>query len=176
VFADAANAAARELLAQSFEQMGYQAESMLWRNMYLTGAMEARATPTGTPVSTVAFDMIAATPSPVLFDLLAIRIDPARAAGKDVAVAFVFPERNERVRVSLANSVLVHEAPGAGAVAATVTMPRAAFLAMLFAGQSPQALLHAGTLKVEGDPMALAGLMQSFDPAAQSPPFPIVTP
>ncbi|MFZ4069161.1 MAG: alkyl/aryl-sulfatase [Caulobacterales bacterium] len=176
VFADAANTAAREVLAQSFEQMGYQAESMLWRNMYLTGAMEARATPTGTPISTVALDMIAATPTPALFDLLAIRIDPARAAGKDLAVAFVFPERNERVRVSLANSVLVHEAPGAGAVAATVTMPRAAFLAMLFAGQSPQALLHAGTLKVEGDPAALAGLMQSFDPAAQSPPFPIVTP
>ena len=33
---------ARALLADAYEQMGYQAESGLWRNFYLTGAKELR--------------------------------------------------------------------------------------------------------------------------------------
>lgn len=37
VFADDTNRKARELLAKAFEQLGYQAEGSLWRNMYLTG-------------------------------------------------------------------------------------------------------------------------------------------
>ncbi len=176
VFADATNTAAREVLAKSFEQMGYQAESMLWRNMYLVGAAEARVTPTTPTRSTVALDLIGATQTNQLFDLLAIRVDPAKAAGKDIAVAFVFPERRERVRVSLRNSVLIHEAPGAGEVAATITLPRAAFLGMLFAGTSPASLVQAGTMKIDGDRTVLQGLLGSLDGAGNGVPFPIVTP
>jgi alkyl sulfatase BDS1-like metallo-beta-lactamase superfamily hydrolase len=79
VFADGTNSAARELLAKSFEQMGYQAESMLWRNMYLTGAQEARVTPMAPVRSTVALDLIGATNTSQLFDLLAIRAHPSRS-------------------------------------------------------------------------------------------------
>jgi alkyl sulfatase BDS1-like metallo-beta-lactamase superfamily hydrolase len=176
VFADATNAAARELLAKSFEQMGYQAESMLWRNMYLVGAQEARATPTAPTRSTVALDLIGATQTGQLFDLLAIRVDPVKAKDRDVAVAFVFPERRERVRVTLRNSVLIHEEPGIGEVAATVTMPRAAFLGMLFAGTSPASLVQAGTMKIDGDRTVLQNLLGSLDGAGDGVPFPIVTP
>jgi len=42
VFADLANQQARELLADCFEQLGYQAEAGTWRNIYLTGAQELR--------------------------------------------------------------------------------------------------------------------------------------
>ncbi len=181
VFSDGTNVAARELLAKSFEQMGYQAESMLWRNMYLTGAMEARTPPTAATRSTLALDLISATQSAQLFDLLAIRVDPAKALGKDIAIAFVFPERRETIRVSLRNSVLIHqgiaaEGPASDPVQATVTMPRAAFLGMLFAGTSPASLIQAGTLKIEGDRTALQGLLGSLDGAASNVPFPIVTP
>ncbi|MFN7673857.1 MAG: alkyl sulfatase C-terminal domain-containing protein, partial [bacterium] len=101
VFADTTNKPARELLAQSFEQMGYQAESMLWRTMYLNGAQEARKTPSVPNAGTIAPDMISAISSPQLFDLLAIRVDPEKAKGKNIAVAFVFPDRNERYRLVL---------------------------------------------------------------------------
>ena len=176
VFADGANTAAREVLAKSFEQMGYQAESMLWRNMYLTGAAEARSTPTAPTRSTLALDLISATQTNQLFDLLAIRVDPAKAAGKDLAVAFVFPERSERVSVTLHNSVLIYEVPGSGDVAATVTMPRAAFLGMLFAGTSPASLVQAGTIRIDGDRTVLQNLLGSLDDAGTGLPFPIVTP
>ncbi len=176
VFANKDDAAARELLARSFEQLGYQAEGMLWRNMYLTGAQEARVTPTEPLRTTVAADFIAATETRQLFELLAIRVDPVRAAGKDVAVAFVFPERKERTRITLRNAVMVQEASVDDPVQATVTMPRAAFLAMLFGGKSPLEFIQAGVLKIDGDITALQALTSSLDAAAPAAPFGIVTP
>lgn len=44
VFAEPDNMPARHLLADAYEQMGYQAESGPWRNFYLTGARELRDT------------------------------------------------------------------------------------------------------------------------------------
>ena len=176
VFANKDDAPARELLARSFEQLGYQAEGMLWRNMYLTGAQEARVIPTAILSTTVSVDFIAATETSQLFELLAIRIDPAKAVGKNVAVAFVFPERKERTRITLRNAVMVQEAGVDDPVQATVTMPRAAFLAMLFAGRPPIELIQAGIMKIEGDVTALQALTTSFDPAMPVAPFRIVTP
>ena len=42
VFADPNNEQAKNLLADAYEQMGYQAESAPWRNFYLGGAQELR--------------------------------------------------------------------------------------------------------------------------------------
>ncbi len=176
VFADDTNMKARELLAKAFEQLGFQAEGSLWRNMYLTGAAEAREAPNDRQITTVSPDMIGAITTPQVFDMLAIRVDPEKAEGITTAVAFVFPERGETRRVSLQNSVLVHEEGLSGPVAATITIPRPAFLAMLFAGQTPAALMEAGVMTVEGEAGATAALMSVFDPADTGPPFEIVTP
>ncbi len=42
VFADPKNDKAKSLLADAYEQMGYQATSAAWRNFYLGGAQELR--------------------------------------------------------------------------------------------------------------------------------------
>ena len=42
VFAEPENQTARQLLADVYTQLGYQAESGPWRNFYLTGAKELR--------------------------------------------------------------------------------------------------------------------------------------
>jgi alkyl sulfatase BDS1-like metallo-beta-lactamase superfamily hydrolase len=42
VFADAGDTAARDLLARCYQQLAWQSENSLWRNMYLTGASELR--------------------------------------------------------------------------------------------------------------------------------------
>jgi alkyl sulfatase BDS1-like metallo-beta-lactamase superfamily hydrolase len=175
-FADGTDTKARDLLARAFEQLAFQAEGMLWRNMYLVGAEEARTIPTEPEATTVALDLIAATTTPQLFDLLAVRVDPEAAAGKDLAVDFEFPDRGETVRVTLRNNVLIHQPAAAGAAQATISMPRQAFLAMLFAGASPADLLASGALRVKGDPGALRALLSSLDRPGPQPPFPIVTP
>lgn len=176
VFSDDTQVKARELLAKSFEQMGYQAEGSLWRNMYLTGAAEAREAPTDRQISTVSPDMIGAITTPQVFDMLAIRVDPEKARGVEASVAFVFPDRGETRFVTVRNSVLVHEEGNAGTPDATITIPRPAFLAMLFAGQTPAALREAGIMKVEGNEAATGALMSVFDAADTGPPFEIVTP
>ena len=48
VFADPNNKEAKDLLADAYEQMGYQAESGPWRSVYLQGAFELR---NGVPTS-----------------------------------------------------------------------------------------------------------------------------
>ena len=45
VFAEPGNDAARELLATTYDQLGYQAESAPWRDVYLSGAFEVRHGP-----------------------------------------------------------------------------------------------------------------------------------
>ncbi len=42
VMSDKENKSAKELLAKTYEQLGFQAESGPWRNFYLTGALELR--------------------------------------------------------------------------------------------------------------------------------------
>ncbi|MBX4378742.1 MBL fold metallo-hydrolase, partial [Mycobacterium tuberculosis] len=48
------NIVARELLARSYDQLGYQAESGPWRDVYLTGALELRQGTSNTSVNLAA--------------------------------------------------------------------------------------------------------------------------
>ncbi|MDX2234729.1 MAG: alkyl sulfatase dimerization domain-containing protein, partial [Hyphomonadaceae bacterium] len=128
VFAEPANADAKAMLAQAHTQLAYQAESAIWRNMYLSAAAELRAGVPSRPTSTVSPDFIRNTPTPMVLDLLAVRLAPERATGAPFTIALVFPERSERHLVTVRNGVLIHEAGVTDAADATVTMPRAVFL------------------------------------------------
>ena len=171
VFAEPGNIAAKELLAAADVQMGYQAESAIWRNMYLSAAKELREGVTARPLQTGSIDFIRNTPTEMVLDLLAVRLDPARAGAQTMKIALVFPERSERHLVTIRNGVLVHETNVPDQADATVTMPRALFL---------QALLNPGAppsmegVRVEGDTTLMARFVTLFD--APDPNFPIVTP
>ncbi|MGD9801005.1 MAG: alkyl/aryl-sulfatase [Parvularculaceae bacterium] len=168
VFADPENEDARTLLAGAHEQLAYQAESSLWRNMYLSAAKELReGAGEGYPISQ-SIDFILATPSSMLFDLLAVRLAAERAPSEALSLNIVFPERKETIAVSIRNGVLVHETGHAhGAPAATVMMPRAAFLGAMFAGMEIQP-------KIVGDAAAWETFRGAFDTPPQN--FNIVTP
>lgn len=172
VFADSTNATGRALLADSYEQLGYQAESAIWRNMYLVGARELRqgVTPSATTISA---DVIAVTPTQMFLDLLATRVVPERLSKRRMTFALA-DERGEVSRIGIANGVVVGEA-GKPAVRpdATVTAPRRLILA-LFLLKLPLAQLEKSGLKVEGDRAAVEALQA----AIETPPndFNIVTP
>lgn len=176
VFADAANANARELMAQAFEQMGYQAEGSLWRNMYLTGAAEARKSPEAATVSTLSPDVVSAISVEQIFDMLAVRVDPAKAEGKSVSLMFDFADLGEARLVSIRNSVLVHEDGTGASAAATLRLSKPAFLGMIFGGKKPAELVAAGALTIEGDPAAASELLSVLDPPAPPEPFAIISP
>ncbi|MES2034958.1 MAG: alkyl sulfatase dimerization domain-containing protein, partial [Pseudomonadota bacterium] len=174
VQADPKDADAREALAKAYDQMGWQAESAIWRNMYLTGADELRE---GIKVGRGAggsADMVANLPSGMIFDVLAIRLDPAKAGDARVAVIFDFPDRKERFLVTVRNGVLNAEPAGAGASAdAVLTLPRPLLLQSLFTGAPLAAKVASGEAKITGNPLALQRLTSWFDRPAGD--FPIVT-
>ncbi|MFN9847964.1 MAG: alkyl/aryl-sulfatase [Alphaproteobacteria bacterium] len=170
VFADAANQPARNLLARTYERQAAGAESSLWRNIYLAGAQELRAgvRPAAGP-GAAALDLVRNTSTTMLLDLLAVRLDPDKVKDGAVSVDLVFPDRKERFRVSVRNSVLTYEAdPKTGKADGVFTMPRAQFLAVALAGQPTSGVAS------EGDAGALSRMLGWL--TAPTPNFAIVTP
>lgn len=169
VFADAGNQPARELLARAYERQAAGAESSLWRNMYLSGALELRSGVRPSRGAGAALDLVRNTSTPMLLDLLSVRLDPDKVKDGAVSVDLVFPDRKERFRVTVRNAVLTYEAdPKTGKADGVFTMPRSQFLAVAMAGQP------AAGVASEGDAGALARLMGWL--TAPKPEFAIVTP
>jgi alkyl sulfatase BDS1-like metallo-beta-lactamase superfamily hydrolase len=168
VMADANDRAARELLARVHDRQGAAAESAIWRNMYLTASQELRDGVRATPQGAGPLEILRNTPTPMLLDLFAVRLDPAKSKGQALAVDLVFPDRKERFRVRVKHDVLTYEAdPQGEGAAATYTLPRSAFLAGALAGSD---LSGAAT---SGDKAALGRLLGWL--AAPRASFPIVT-
>ena len=72
VAAEPGHTESRALLADAYEQLGYQAESATWRNAYLYAAQELREGKRQLPPrAMLAPDLVAGLPSSLLFDYLA---------------------------------------------------------------------------------------------------------
>jgi alkyl sulfatase BDS1-like metallo-beta-lactamase superfamily hydrolase len=151
------------LLADSYEQQGYQSESAIWRNMFLTGARELRAGMKA-GINAQSIDMISAIPTGLLLDSVSARLDPNVIGNAALALNFVISDRKETAKVTIGNSVMlsemgkVHVAPNV-----TVTGPRQLFLALLFL-KMPAAQLQAAGLKIDGDRAAIEKLQAALDP------------
>ena len=176
VFADPADTAARALQADALEQLGYQAESGVWRNVYLTAALELRnGVPQASGVTTTSADVIRAIPLGLFFDYLAVRLDAQRAAGKRMLINWVFTDTNQRVRLNLENSVLSHRMETQAANAdATITLARATLDQISLRQKSFADALKAGEIAVAGNADKLGellGLIDNFPPM-----FDVVTP
>lgn len=79
VFNDPANTQARYLCADALEQLGYQAESGVWRAAYLTGAQELReGPPADVPTGRQSGDMIRSFTPEMAFDYLGINVDTSQ--------------------------------------------------------------------------------------------------
>ena len=172
VFAEPAHAAARELLADTYEQLGYGSENGTWRDFYLSGATELRDGQFGTPTETNAPDVIANLSPEMLFDAIAIQVNGPRAWDENLTIDVVVPDTDQRYRVRLANGVLTYSAAEQqGDADATISARRAA-LPVLAAGD-PAALAAAG-IEISGDASVLGRLTAVLDPGDKN--FAIVTP
>ena len=174
VMSDPADTAARGELAAAYEQLGYQTENAIWRNMYLTAADELRGGVRKMPPSMGSLEILQGLPSEMIFDVLAIRLNPDKVGDAHLKLAFVFPERGERFVVEVRNRVLVAQKSGGGeSVDATLTVARPVFLDSLFRGKPLAAKVMSGEAKLEGDTAAMARLAGWFDAFPND--FPIVT-
>lgn len=92
VYAEPNNKKAKDLLADTLEQLGYQSENGTWRTFYLSGAKDLReGVKPMAAADTTSADIIAAMPIENFFDYLAIKLDGLKAAKNPMGVNFNWP-------------------------------------------------------------------------------------
>lgn len=112
VLADPDNEEARWLCADALEQMGYAAESSVWRNAYLTGAWELRngLPPVAAKMGNSKLAMIEQTNTRRALGYLGIVIDGEKAAGEDVKFIYEVIDTGEVFTVHLyAGTLLIYQ-------------------------------------------------------------------
>jgi alkyl sulfatase BDS1-like metallo-beta-lactamase superfamily hydrolase len=176
MFAEPDNSAGRVLLAKTYDQLGYQAESGPWRDEFLSAAYELRhGTPRkGTDLSD-ALDLLRQIPLPRFFDSMAARIDGPQADGKNMTVNVVFTDRDESYVLELGNAILHHrrEAPRSDANA-TIRLTHEFFLKMLIGRVNLREIVFSDDLDVDGSRVDLLSFLMLLE--ISDARFNIVTP
>jgi alkyl sulfatase BDS1-like metallo-beta-lactamase superfamily hydrolase len=174
VFADPDNTDGKELLADVYEQLGYQAEGPQWRGIYLTAALELREGIVHDDFSSASPDTVLAMPIDILFDYAAVHLNGPRAAEAELRIDYEFTDLGETWTMWIQRGVLNARSIASPDTQLTVRGPKAALVAAVLQPASVHALSDAGKVGLDGDPAVLdtyASLLDDFDPA-----FAIVTP
>ena len=175
VMADPEHIEGRALLADTFEQLGYQSESAPWRNFYLCGALELRnGLPESKPFA-ASGGIAAGMPIENFFQVLAVRLLPEAALDLDLRIELVFTDLDSRYLLSVRHSVLnyfkdaKHLQPQI-----TLTINSLDFKNLLTGATDAAALLDNKRLEIDGDASRLLSLRDLFDQFVRR--YPLVTP
>ncbi len=175
VYAEPFNQPARDLLADVWEQIGYQQESPSVRNSFLAAAYELRnGVPEGLAASTFGADFIEAMTTGMFLDFMGIRLDTKKAGSQEFTFNLVTPDNGEKYVVELSNGVLTNlEGYQADDAQLTLTLDRSDLNAIFLGQAKLPELIEAGKARAEGDVSVIAKLMSfqvDFDPRFQMVP------
>ncbi len=170
VFTDENHGAARQLYADTLEQLAYGSETATWRNFFLAGATELRDGNFGTPTQAASPSMMGQLTPEQMFDVLAISVNGPRAWDLELAIDVTFGGQ-DNYRLTLRNGVLVYrKVPADEATAhATLRLDSKLRLISLLGGD-----VDSPGLQITGDAAALESLTSVLD--RPDPAFDIVTP
>jgi alkyl sulfatase BDS1-like metallo-beta-lactamase superfamily hydrolase len=176
VFADANNMKARTLLARTYEQLGYQAESSTWRNSYLVGADELRHGPPKTGVTARdMIDVITYAPIERFLDALAASLNGPKAEGAHYRINLVFSDTKESFVLWIENAVLHwRKAPPAAGATATLTITKGLFIKVMAGAAGVRETVLGNDLSVSGSKTDLIRFLLLIDKSPGT--FAIVTP
>jgi alkyl sulfatase BDS1-like metallo-beta-lactamase superfamily hydrolase len=168
VYAEPHNQAAKDLLADNYEQLGYQNESPSLRNSYLAGAKELREGIVA--VSTVKAgspDFVRGTTTELFLNYLGIQMDSRKAEGMKFKINLVTPDNGEKFVVEMSNATLTtlagYQAKDADL---TLTIDRRELEDVMIGTAKLGDKVAAGKAKMVGNPQVLAQLgstMVRFD-------------
>ena len=169
VQAEPQNQQAKDLLADAFEQLGYQQENAGLRNAFLAAAYELRSgIPQGEIASTTSPDVIRAMSTELFLNFLGIRMDSRKAEGMRFTINLVTPDNGEKFLIELENATLTNlrgfqsDKPDL-----TLTINRSDLEQTMMGAKTLEAQIKDGTAKVQGDASIfakLASTMVDFDP------------
>jgi alkyl sulfatase BDS1-like metallo-beta-lactamase superfamily hydrolase len=164
VLAEPHNQAAKDLLADIFEQLGYQQENPGLRNSYLAAAYELRTgIPQGEAINSSSPDVVRAMSTELFLNFLAIRMDSRKAEGMRFTINLITPDNGERFIVELENATLTNiEGFLASTPDLTLTINRSDLEQTMMGAKTLDAQIADRTAKVEGDASVLEKLASTF--------------
>ena len=161
VFADPDNKEARELCADSLEQLGYQTESGTWRNCYLTAAAELRGGNLSVKDGPRTFgsDLMSHLTPEMTFDYMAILLDKEEIEDEDYCVEFNITDTDETYTLWVRyGSLLYAKAPTDDADVVISCTQKA--LLTLISGESDR---FKDIADIEGDTKEFDDLLANLD-------------
>ena len=169
VQAEPGNQAAKDLLADAFEQLGYQKESTSLRNSFLAAALELRSgIPAGLPPRTVGPDTVRAMSTDLWLDYLGILVDSRKAEGKSFVINLVTPDDGGRYVLEMSNATLSSLAGFQAANAdLTITIDRVDLEPVIMRKATFVSQAMAGRARLAGNPQVLeqlASCLVQFEP------------
>jgi alkyl sulfatase BDS1-like metallo-beta-lactamase superfamily hydrolase len=168
IYAEPGNQQGKDLLADVFEQIGYQQESPSVRNSFLAAAYELRSgIPSGASPKSSGPDMVRAMTTELWLDFLGVRLDSDRANGKAFKINLVTPDNGEEFVVELSNNTLTNiEGFQAEDADLTVTINREDLVQTMMGAVSFDEQIASGKARLEGDREPyeqLKSMLVSFD-------------
>lgn len=163
------NQAAKDLLADIFEQIGYQQENPGLRNSFLAGAYELRTgIPQGQTASSSSPDVVRAMSTELFLNFLGIRMDSRKAEGMKFTINLVTPDNGEKFIVDMDNATLTNiKGFLADKPDLTLTINRSDLELTMMGTKTFEAQIADGTAKIQGNAdvlKQLASTMVEFDP------------
>ncbi len=174
VMADPHNKDARMLLAKTYTQLAYQAESGVWRNVYLKAAHELiSGMHKKKSVLYKGYDFLKHIPPEKLFDSMAATLNPAKVEKSNVSIAIHFSDRNASYLLFIRNAVLYYSKGVTGTQQADLHISYTTFIKLITGAIDKTTILFDANVKWGGSKVALIKFFTMFDKHDR---FAIVTP
>ena len=169
VYGEPQNQAAKDLLADCYEQLGYQQEGLALRNSFLSGAKELRDGVVSVQVvKPTSADFVRGTSTGMLLDYIAIQMDSRKTEGMQFKANLITPDNGEQFVIELSNATLTTIAGyRADDADVTITINRSDLEDVMVGKAKLVEKFASGQGKVEGNPqglMQLATTLVKFDP------------
>ena len=157
VFAEPDNITAREMLAEAYRQMAYQAESGPWRDIYLSAADElirGAVVPNNVAMSSKAF--LQQVPLSEFMKALSVKLDAEKAEGERLKINVRFTDSDTNFVLWVRNSVLYYQQqPVDTSADVTLNLTQALFVDILLGEAGIRSLIGSDELSVEGSLLKL---------------------
>ena len=176
VFAQPDNDAALQMLAYAYRQLGYQAESGPWRDIYLSGALELQSESREQfydPGLARAF--VQQVPLMQFMKALSVRLDAEKAEAELLVINMLFTDQQQNFVLTVRNSVLHYQQlPAANNADASIALTKNLFVDLLLGQVGIQQLLTTDELQVDGSVLKLLKFFSLLGESNDN--FNIVTP
>jgi alkyl sulfatase BDS1-like metallo-beta-lactamase superfamily hydrolase len=157
VFAEPDNMAARDMLAEAYRQMAYQAESGPWRDIYLSAAVELiRGDVVSNDVAMSSRAFLQQVPLSEFMKALSVKLDAEKAEGEVLTLNVRFTDSDTNFVLSVRNSVMYYkQLPIDKNADVTLSLTQKLFVEILLGEAGIKSLISSDQLAVDGSLLKL---------------------